>query len=84
MTDNVQVAVRVRPLAQQEINKGECMHVTMVADDPPQLSVNRTVNFSFNHIFMPDVGQADVYEATTRNLIDKLMEGEFWTEKSDR
>lgn len=74
MAENIQVAVRVRPLSSSENGRGCTQSIRQIGTDP-QVIVNNVNSFTFNHIFMPDSRQESVYDNTVANLVDKLFDG---------
>lgn len=76
MAENIQVAVRVRPLSGSERGRG-CTQSIRKNGDEPQVIVNNANTFTFNAVYMPDSTQDEVYNNTIVPLIDKLFDGEF-------
>lgn len=74
MAENIQVAVRVRPLSASEIGRG-CTQSLRKPGDEPQIVVNKTNSFTFNQVYMPNSTQEEVYSNTIVSLLDKLFEG---------
>eukprot|EP00038_Savillea_parva_P015756 m.14830 g.14830 ORF g.14830 m.14830 type:complete len:708 (+) comp3203_c0_seq1:338-2461(+) len=71
--DNVQVAVRCRPLSSKETLQGHKFAVDLD-------TVNGTVgvgplSFAFDHVFGPDIKQVDVYNRVARNIVSSCLEG---------
>ena len=73
-TDNVLVAVRVRPLVERERSSKSFITVqsntTLVADLKPEPK-----SFHFDHIVAEDATQADVFEAVARPITDYCLQG---------
>lgn len=74
MAENIQVAVRVRPLSGSEQNRG-CTQSIRRNGNEPQIIVNNANSFTFNNVYMPESTQDEVYGNTIVRLIDKLFEG---------
>mmetsp|Transcript_34158 Transcript_34158/g.102996 ORF Transcript_34158/g.102996 Transcript_34158/m.102996 type:complete len:702 (+) Transcript_34158:250-2355(+) len=73
MNDNVQVAVRCRPLSSKEKAQG---HNFAVALDTRLGTVDiGPRSFKFDHVFGPDVQQAEVYNRTARGIVSSCLEG---------
>eukprot|EP00035_Acanthoeca_spectabilis_P006335 m.123271 g.123271 ORF g.123271 m.123271 type:complete len:712 (+) comp13455_c0_seq1:198-2333(+) len=71
--DNVQVAVRCRPLSSNEKAQG---HKFAVSLDTKQGTVEiGPRSFKFDHVFGPDVKQVDVYNRTARTIVSSCLEG---------
>lgn len=75
MAENVQVAVRIRPLSDGEQNRGSTYCIQQVA--PDQILVNNANPFTFDHVYTPDSNQEDIYYDTISPLISKLYEGKI-------
>jgi kinesin family member 4 len=78
--DCVQVAVRVRPFVQSEINRG-CVKIIEKTPNEPQLSITGDTNsktqdiYTFNNVFMPEESQNQIYDDCVKPIIGKLFEG---------
>lgn len=86
--DCVQVAIRVRPLINSEIQRG-CVEIIEKSKDQPQLSIcsgsgasvcggpngKSNEQFTYTHVFMPEDPQEMVYEQSVQPMIDKLFQG---------
>lgn len=79
-TDCVKVAVRVRPFVPNELKRG-CVQVIEKTPDLPQLTVSGETHskiqdyYTFNNVYMPEVGQSEIYETSVKPIIGKLFEG---------
>ncbi|XP_058817650.1 chromosome-associated kinesin KIF4-like [Topomyia yanbarensis] len=78
--DSVKVAVRIRPLSDQEQDRG----CRIVVDQPNPLEQQIVIGngisgkpeaFTFNYAFSPDDNQEQLYENAVRPLLRKLYEG---------
>lgn len=78
--DCVKVAIRVRPFVPSELNRG-CIQIIEKTPDIPQLTItgesySKTQDYyTFNNVFMPEVGQLEVYDNSVKPIIGKLFEG---------
>lgn len=77
--EHVRVVVRVRPLNKREIDAGyqkvtqinsECKQISLLK---PETDVVKT--FIFDHIFLEDCTQTEVYCKTTRPVVEKVLQG---------
>lgn len=79
-TDCVQVAVRVRPFNNKEIENG-CVQIIEKTPGEPQLRITGEVIgktqdlYTFNNVFMPEDGQELVYDNCIEPVLPKLFEG---------
>lgn len=74
------MSVRVRPLNKQEANEGFGWKVdgnTISQIDPVTREVDRTrdARYTLDHVFGPEWTTRQVYEATTQQLIHKIVKG---------
>lgn len=70
---NVTVVVRVRPLSQRELNQRDvrnCLHVTKNV-----VSVNRCLEFIFDHCIKPNQDNSYLYEQIGEPLLDHALDG---------
>lgn len=75
--DSVQVAVRVRPLVQIEVEKG-CRSCVEVNPETQQIVTKlKGDRFTFNYVYDSDTPQVDVYENSVKNLVLQLFKGLF-------
>ncbi|XP_049538690.1 chromosome-associated kinesin KIF4-like [Anopheles darlingi] len=73
--ETVQVAVRIRPLSEQEQARGCQSVVTQPSPDGPRLVARDSEEFTFSEVFGPAASQTEVYERSVRRLVLKLFEG---------
>lgn len=69
----VQVALRIRPLVDSEISKGFVKCLETVPNEPQVLI--KDLSFTYNHVFPPEVSQAEFYETAVKGMVDKLFKG---------
>jgi hypothetical protein len=77
--DNIQVAVRVRPLSSDEISKSRDSILELVTDDKTKLGIRntndgKTSGFKFHHVFTNEQ-QEDVYSTLGRPLVENTLKG---------
>ncbi|XP_026476072.1 chromosome-associated kinesin KIF4-like [Ctenocephalides felis] len=70
---SVQVALRIRPLVKSEISKGYVKCLETVPNKPQVLIKN--LSFTYNHVFPPEVSQAEFYDTAVKGLVDGLFKG---------
>ncbi|XP_052861202.1 chromosome-associated kinesin KIF4-like [Anopheles cruzii] len=73
--ETVQVAVRIRPLSVQELERGCQSVVIQPSPDGPRLVARGSEEFIFSDVFGPTATQTEVYERTVRRLVLRLFEG---------
>jgi kinesin family member 4 len=78
-TDCVKVVVRVRPMVRNELDQG-CIQVIQKTFDAPQIEVSGTLPnvqnlYTFDHVFMPESTQGEVYDESVKHLIGSIFEG---------
>ncbi|XP_035794417.1 chromosome-associated kinesin KIF4-like, partial [Anopheles albimanus] len=73
--ETVQVAVRIRPLSEQEQARGCQSVVSQPSPDGPRLVARGSEEFTFSEVFGPAASQTEVYERSVRSLVLKLFEG---------
>jgi len=69
----VSVALRIRPLVDNELEKGcqTCLDVTL---GEPQVCIRNTDKvFTYNYVFPPHIGQEDFYNIAIKRLIDNIF-----------
>lgn len=71
--DTVQVALRIRPLMQQEIERG-CDECIDVVTGEPQVQI-KDLSFTYNHVFPQHITQQEFYDTAVKGLIGKLFQG---------
>ena len=84
-SDNVQVAVRCRPLSSAEKKAGHSVVVRVdgeqgevVLTPPPSAASRRGEQprtFVFDSVFGPESQQLDIYNETARPIVDSVLEG---------
>lgn len=75
MEDTIQVALRVRPLSGSELARG-CQPCIDCIPNVPQVVVrNSEKGFTYNYVFGPESSQANVYDASVKNLVQQLFKG---------
>lgn len=78
MSDNVKVAVKVRPLSLRESTAGNKCVVDKIPGHP-QLILNRTDSkeeaFTFNYVFGEDDSQIKLYDECVKGMLDNLFKG---------
>ncbi|XP_017022728.1 chromosome-associated kinesin KIF4 [Drosophila kikkawai] len=72
---SVAVALRVRPLVQSEVDRGCLIAVERTSPGAPQVIVNRSEMFTFNHVFDVDATQREIYESCVLAKQRKLLQG---------
>ncbi|QLL30965.1 hypothetical protein HG536_0A07800 [Torulaspora globosa] len=65
---NISVVIRPKPVVSAERDPWHIENQTMISHE-------EAGEFSFDHVFSADSGNLDVYERTSRPMIDKLLEG---------
>lgn len=73
--DTVQVALRIRPLMQQEIDRGcdECIEAISGGN---QVQI-KDLAFTYNYVFAQHITQQEFYDTAVRGLIGKLFQGMY-------
>ncbi|CAB3246230.1 unnamed protein product [Arctia plantaginis] len=71
--DTVQVALRIRPLMQQEIERG-CDECIDVVTGEPQVQI-KDLSFTYNFVFPQHITQQEFYDTAVKGLIGKLFQG---------
>ena len=85
-SDNVQVAVRCRPLSSTEEKAGHSVVVSVDGEQgevvltPPTFSTGsrrgeQPRTFVFDSVFGPESQQLDIYNETARPIVDSVLEG---------
>lgn len=67
-TGNISAVIRAKPVAKGERDP---WHI----EDQKRISHEEAGEFSFDHVFSAECNNIDVYEKTSRPMIDKLLEG---------
>lgn len=77
--ENISVSIRIRPLNKQEAQEGFAWRVegnTVYQFDPStQKEAVRDTKYSLDHIFGPELSTQQLYDATTKSLIQKVING---------
>ncbi|PKC12997.1 kinesin-domain-containing protein [Rhizophagus irregularis] len=77
----VQVALRIRPLTQEDlVNLPSRFQRNVLSTSPftpNQVIVHgdKKLTFNFDYVFGPETQQRDVYDISVRNMVDKFLEG---------
>ncbi|CAH2045779.1 unnamed protein product, partial [Iphiclides podalirius] len=71
--DTVQVALRIRPLMQQEIERG-CDECIDVVSGEQQVQI-KDLAFTYNYVFAQHITQQEFYDTAVKGLIGKLFQG---------
>ncbi|KAK9498578.1 hypothetical protein O3M35_003179 [Rhynocoris fuscipes] len=73
--ESVQVALRIRPLSENEISMG-CQPCLERVPNEPQVKVGKgNMLYTFNYVFDEFEGQSKVYNVAVKELIEKLFKG---------
>ncbi|CAK1552322.1 unnamed protein product [Leptosia nina] len=71
--DTVQVALRIRPLMEQEIERG-CIECIDVISGTQQVQI-KDLAFTYNYVFPQHINQQEFYDTSVKGLIGKLFQG---------
>ncbi|XP_044736037.1 chromosome-associated kinesin KIF4-like [Chrysoperla carnea] len=72
---SVQVALRIRPLVENEIANGQ-KRILETVDGEPQVYVKESErSFTFNYVFDANVSQAQFYNCAVKNMVSSLFKG---------
>ena len=71
----VRVALRIRPLTEQEKQHHQNNVISFIPDSQQQINVNNERSFTFDYVYPPSVNQHDVYATCVVPLLDKFVEG---------
>ncbi|XP_063387336.1 chromosome-associated kinesin KIF4 [Cydia fagiglandana] len=71
--DTVQVALRIRPLMQQETDRG-CDECIEAVPGENQVQI-KDLAFTYNHVFPQHITQQEFYDTAVKGLISKLFQG---------
>ncbi|XP_028174121.1 chromosome-associated kinesin KIF4 [Ostrinia furnacalis] len=71
--DTVQVALRIRPLMQLEVERG-CDECIDVVPGQPQVQI-KDLAFTYNYVFAQHITQQEFYDTAVKGLISKLFQG---------
>lgn len=75
--DTVRVAVRVRPLVENEIEKGCEMCLNAISEESQIQIRNTDKAFTYNYVFPPNIGQEDFYNTAIKRLIEHIFQGKY-------
>lgn len=73
--DTVQVAVRIRPLMEPEIDRG-CDECIDIVPGEQQVQI-KDLSFTYNYVFPQHITQQEFYDTAVKGLIGKLFQGNF-------
>ncbi len=71
---SVRVAVRVRPLTAKE-QLQNCAECLSLVPGQPELVLNSTRSFRYDHVFATDSRQEDVFSSCALGLIARFIDG---------
>lgn len=75
MSDNVKVAVKIRPLSSRELQNG-CKSVVNKIPGHPQIVMNKPQeSFTFNYVFGDEDTQVQLYEDCVKGMLENLFKG---------
>ncbi|OBZ84268.1 Kinesin-like protein KIF21A, partial [Choanephora cucurbitarum] len=74
-SSSVRVALRIRPLTEQEKQHHQNNVISFIPDSQQQINVNNERSFTFDYVYPPSVNQHDVYATCVVPLLDKFVEG---------
>lgn len=74
MTDAIKVAVRIRPLNKQEVDSNQAF-AWKIEGNTLSANDSRDTKYTLDHIFGPEWKTEDIYKATARSLLDKVISG---------
>lgn len=72
--DTVRVALRIRPLVENEIEKGCQMCLDAISGEQVRIC-NTDKAFTYNYVFPPHIGQEDFYNTAIKRLVDNIFQG---------
>lgn len=75
MTDAIQVAVRVRPLNKMELDAGHAFAWNIQGNTICSSDSRDGAKYTLDHIFGPEWTSQQIYEATTKGLLQKVISG---------
>ncbi|XP_075221489.1 kinesin-like protein 3A [Lycorma delicatula] len=73
--DTVQVAVRVRPLNESEIEKGSRLCLDVYKKESQIVFKGHNQGFTFNYVFSHEAQQEEIYDAAVKELLKQLFKG---------
>lgn len=71
--DTVQVALRIRPLMQSELDRG-CDECIDAVSGEPQVQI-KDLAFTYNYVFPQHITQQEFYDTAVKGLIGRLFQG---------
>lgn len=71
--DTVQVALRIRPLMQLEIDRA-CDECIEVVPGEKQVQI-KDLAFTYNYVFAQHINQQEFYDTAVKGLIGRLFQG---------
>ncbi|KAI5632568.1 kinesin motor domain-containing protein [Phthorimaea operculella] len=71
--DTVQVALRIRPLMQSELERA-CDECIEVVQGQPQVVI-KDLSFTYNYVFAQHITQQEFYDTAVKGLIGRLFQG---------
>ena len=71
----IRVALRIRPLTEQEKQHHQNNVISFIPDNLQQITINNERSFTFDYVYPPSVNQRDVYDTSVVPLLDKFVEG---------
>lgn len=74
--DTVQVALRIRPLMQSELDRG-CDECVDVVSGTAQVQI-KDLAFTYNYVFPQHITQQEFYDTSVKGLIGRLFQGLFY------
>lgn len=77
--DTVRVALRIRPLVENEVEKGCQMCLDTVPGEPQVYICNTDKAFTYNYVFPPDVEQEEFYNTAIKRLVDSTFQGKYFS-----
>lgn len=73
--DTVQVALRIRPLMQSELDRA-CEECIEVIQNQPQVQI-KDLAFTYNYVFPQHITQQEFYDTAVKGLIGRLFQGVY-------
>lgn len=77
--DTVRVALRIRPLVENELGKGCQLCLDTVPGEPQVYICDTDKAFTYNYVFPPEVGQEEFYNTAIRRLVDNTFQGKYFS-----
>lgn len=73
------MALRVRPLNEKEREVKSQQIISYIKEDEKQIQImdqdRRRHFFTFDHVYSPNISQADVYHSCIQPLFDQFLKG---------